>query len=99
VIPTGSMGPTLVGLHKDVKNPLSGKQFAVNASIEEESRLPVVGAVSPHLREPMSLDPRDGFYPTYSGDRILVSKFAYELWEPQRWDVFVFKYPLGASTN
>ena len=30
---------------------------------------------------------------SYNGDRILVSKLAYEIGEPERWDVIVFKYP------
>jgi signal peptidase I len=38
-------------------------------------------------------------YPSYRGDRILVAKFPYELEEPERWDVVVFKYPQEAATN
>jgi len=34
-----------------------------------------------------------------NGNRILVSKFAYEFREPQRWDVFVFRPPGDASKN
>ena len=41
-------------------------------------------------------DPR---YPSFSGDRILVDKFAYDFVEPKRWDVVVFKYPEEAKTN
>ena len=36
---------------------------------------------------------------TFAGDRILVSKFAYEFAEPERWDVIVFKYPFNAKQN
>jgi signal peptidase I len=36
---------------------------------------------------------------TFSGDRILVSKFDYVLANPKRWDVFVFKYPREARMN
>ena len=32
-------------------------------------------------------------YPSYNGDRIIVNKFAYDLSDPKRWDVVVFKYP------
>jgi signal peptidase I len=32
------------------------------------------------------------------GDYVLVSKFAYDFWEPQRGDVIVFKYPLQDNT-
>lgn len=38
---------------------------------------------------------RDSFY----GDRIIVSKFAYELSDPKRWDVIVFKYPANPKQN
>lgn len=41
----------------------------------------------------------DARYPSYSGDRILVDKFAYDFTDPQRWDVVVFKYPEDADTN
>ena len=34
-----------------------------------------------------------------NGDRIIVSKFAYAFQEPQRWDVFVFRFPGNASRN
>ncbi len=33
------------------------------------------------------------------GDRILVNKFVYQLRDPARWDVIVFKYPLDRSKN
>jgi signal peptidase I len=36
---------------------------------------------------------------TFAGDRILVSKFAYEFGDPERWDVIVFKYPFNAKQN
>ena len=35
----------------------------------------------------------------YDGDRILVAKFPYELADPQRWDVVVFKFPGDATMN
>jgi signal peptidase I len=36
---------------------------------------------------------------SFSGDRIIVSKFAYELGDPKRWDIIVFKYPERAQQN
>ncbi|MBC8354279.1 MAG: signal peptidase I [Planctomycetes bacterium] len=36
---------------------------------------------------------------SFNGDRILVSKFAYQLHEPERWDIIVFKYPGNAKQN
>lgn len=35
----------------------------------------------------------------YSGDRLVVSKYAYSFTDPQRWDVAVFKYPGDSETN
>ncbi|HEY6565017.1 MAG TPA: signal peptidase I, partial [Pirellulaceae bacterium] len=35
----------------------------------------------------------------YTGDRILVNKFAYQTADPERWDVIVFKYPGNAKQN
>lgn len=36
---------------------------------------------------------------TFSGDRILVSKFDYVMHNPERWDVIVFKFPKNARMN
>ena len=38
-------------------------------------------------------------YPSYNGDRIIVNKFAYDISDPQRWDVVVFKYPENSKEN
>ena len=35
----------------------------------------------------------------WTGDKILVNKFAYDFRDPQRWDVIVFKFPLDTSKN
>jgi len=35
----------------------------------------------------------------YTGDKILVNKFAFDFSDPQRWDVMVFKYPEDTSRN
>ncbi|HEV7226189.1 MAG TPA: signal peptidase I, partial [Pirellulales bacterium] len=45
--------------------------------------------------EPDGVDPP----PSYKGDRILVGKLAYEVSDPRRWDVAVFKYPEQAKVN
>lgn len=41
----------------------------------------------------------DANHESFSGDRILVSKFSYDLSNPRRWDVIVFKYPNNAKQN
>ena len=38
-------------------------------------------------------------YPSFSGDRILVDKFAFDFADPDRWDVVVFRYPEDAKTH
>ncbi|MGD9720734.1 MAG: S26 family signal peptidase [Pirellulales bacterium] len=112
VIPTGSMAPTLMGAHKDVLCPTCGYRYAAGASSEADdvarqrgSRGPgeqVVAVTCPMCRTTTNVDPRSPTgrdYPTYGGDRILVTKFNFEFSEPRRWDVTVFKFPGGAETN
>jgi signal peptidase I len=108
VIPTGSMAPTLMGAHKDITCPQCGYQYAAGASSEAEQMaeqmgssrppVPVEKASCPMCRYFANVGPRSD-HPTYGGDRIVVSKFAYEFSEPQRWDVVVFKSPAEAQTN
>jgi signal peptidase I len=108
VIPTGSMAPTLMGRHKDVVCPKCGCPYPVNAHSEvdadgnllsdPEARVAV--GTCPMCRYPAQLDnPQHQSYPSYNGDRILVSKFAYELADPRRWDVIVFKFPGDTTTD
>ncbi len=108
VIPTGSMAPTLMGRHKDFECPACGHWYQISASeeIDQETNRAtehyVQAGTCPMCRFTADLAPRNPQsknYPSYSGDRILVGKFAYEFNEPQRWDVAVFKYPGNAVTN
>lgn len=103
VIPTGSMAPTLYGRHKETTCTKCGSHIVVGASDEfnaeagalyEGSRL--VAALCPNCRyENTQL--KDAL--AFNGDRILVNKFPYEIGEPNRWDVFVFKYPQEPDVN
>ena len=104
VIPTGSMAPTLRGRHMDIKCPECGYSYRTGASVEnfEDGRIrgEVTRTTCPICRFQLELDKEN--YPnerSFNGDRILVSKFAYDLSEPQRWDVIVFKYPGNAKQN
>jgi signal peptidase I len=112
MIPTGSMAPTLMGQHKDLTCPECGYRYSAGASSEDEEMAQqrgrvgggqdVVAVTCPLCRYTTNVDPRTPAgreHPSYGGDRVLVSKFAYEFAEPQRWDVFVFKYPGEAQTN
>jgi len=111
VIPTGSMAETLYGYQKNVKCPQCGYEFPVNCSQEAEHPgdldYRVLGCTCPNCRRHILFgagrgdtspftgadaipDPQD-----YSGDRVLVAKFVYDLFEtlPDRLDVVVFKFP------
>jgi len=122
VIPTGSMGPTLMGLHKDIDCPECGFRYQTGVSEEVDDmagRRKVVrsgphsgefvrtqtctcpncrytASVNPEYRGPEKLADHTM---SYAGDRIWVSKASYAVSEPRRWDVAVFKYPLGADQN
>ncbi|MBX7166313.1 MAG: S26 family signal peptidase [Pirellulales bacterium] len=108
-IPTGSMAPTLMGMHKDFECPQCGYAYQVGASHEvdlETGRQTgdlIKSATCPMCRFPTRLDqdnPLGRSYRTYSGDRIQAAKFTYYGGqEAQRWDVTLFKYPHGAETN
>jgi len=103
VIPTGSMATTLMGRHKDTVCPECGTKYRTGASsenAESNSRLGmVVGATCPGCHYVTEIDPHSGEAPSYTGDRILVCKFIYDMHEPERWDVIVFKFPNNAKLN
>ena len=97
VIPTGSMAPTLNGRHKDICCEQCRFEYTVGASDELnretsllESRL--VSAVCPNCRFLNNVYDA----PVFKGDRILVTKSPFE---PQRFDVVVFKYPEEPQIN
>ena len=111
VIPTGSMAPTLQGQHKDVFCSKCQFNYRVGAS-QEAAPPPGPRRFAAAVRMVQQVTcPTCGFKmttftkragavePTYNGDRILVSKFAYEFSDPERWDVIVFKYPGNAKMN
>lgn len=101
VIPTGSMAPTLRGIHKDVKCPECSYEYAAGASMEtviREGR--IVGTSCPCCRAPKDIEYTEGRDASFAGDRILVNKFAYDLMgDPERFDVIVFKNPNNAKQN
>ncbi len=106
VIPTGSMAPTLMGAHKDIVCEHCGQQYQTGASNEFESDTgrrtghTVVASTCANCRGLNAFDlGNNANHATFSGDRILVSKFDYVLHNPTRWDVIVFKYPLSARMN
>lgn len=105
VIPTGSMAPTLLGRNKDAVCPKCGTHFTIGASDEVESETDYVipgaritSAVCPNCRFRLA---EDQIYnvPVFKGDRILVTKFSFEVKDPDRFDVVVFKYPEEPKIN
>ncbi|MCA9055733.1 MAG: signal peptidase I, partial [Planctomycetaceae bacterium] len=103
VIPTGSMAPTLYGRNKEMECAKCGFDLVVGASSEvtrDGSRLKpntrIEGAICPNCRY---LNTEMERARVFNGDRILVNKFPYELSDPDRWDVFVFKFPEKPGTN
>lgn len=103
-IPTGSMAPTLQGRHMDVLCPDCGYQYRTGASMENEedgqARGQVRETTCPICRNGLRLDKKNNLNEqSFGGDRIIVNKLAYLFSEPQRWDVFVFKYPGNPKIN
>ncbi|MCC6507753.1 MAG: signal peptidase I [Pirellulaceae bacterium] len=107
VIPTGSMAPTLMGAHKDTVCEHCGALYQSTASPEYDNEnrnsftdVVAVGSTCAACRATNAFDlAGNRNHATFSGDRILVSKFDYLFRDPQRWDVLVFKYPTDARMN
>ncbi len=101
VIPTGSMASTLQGNHKDITCEKCNYQYQASASAENDGNgQRVVGATCPICRYQVNFDPKgNAYHQTFTGDRILVNKFSYDLDDPERWDVIVFKFPENAKQN
>jgi signal peptidase I len=86
VVPTGSMAPTLLGLHRELTCP--NCRFVFVVGIDEDGH--TGQAVCPNCGQ-SGLDKA----PTIEcgGDRVLVQKFLYEYQRPRRWEVAVFHFP------
>ena len=86
VVPTGSMAPTLLGLHRELT--CNNCRFVYVVGIEDEGH--TGQAVCPncgrHARE-------DTPSIECGGDRVLVQKFLYDFRRPKRWEVAVFHFP------
>lgn len=108
-IPTGSMGPTLLGRHKDLNCAECGFNYRVGASGEIDERTgtligadAIVRATCPVCRYTMPLDRAGGGPendPSYPGDRLWVSKPPYIVGQPQRYNVAVFRKPEVSQEN
>ncbi|MBQ9873863.1 MAG: hypothetical protein IJM30_05320 [Thermoguttaceae bacterium] len=111
VIPTGSMAPTLKGRHKDVVCEECGYRFQtsaseeVDASTNRRSGLRVVSGVCPqcgfaqYFGDETPRPKNDARAPSFTGDRILVSKMTFDQRDLARWDVSVFRAPADPKFN
>ena len=111
VIPTGSMAPTLKGRHKDVVCDECHFQFQTSASEEIDSATNrrngrhVVAGTCPqcgytqYFGDETPSAGNDKIAPSFTGDRILVSKLAFDQREIQRFDVSVFRSPAEPKIN
>ncbi len=104
-IPTGSMADTLMGAHFRLRCTQCGYKYNYGF-IPEQYRLPQDTIPRGNVRPPRTRCPSCGYYPPTdkampiaNGDRILVLKCIYQFFEPQQWDVIVFKNPLEPSIN
>lgn len=108
VIPTGSMAPTLMGAHERFRSKETGYTWAVGPWDSNppftQNYLPRQGTAQRPVRvhDPMSgqVESRANM-PRLSGDRILVLKYLYSVFEPERFDVVVFKFkePIKPEVN
>lgn len=101
VIPTGSMAPTLLGAHLDLRSQNSGYRFSINAPTDANNVALPATRRSTDVLDPMTVLPQrlPRGTRTSAGDRILVQKYIYFLSEPRRWDVVVFKAPHRPEEN
>lgn len=82
-IPTGSMAPTLVGIHKHVVCPNCGWEFTRDHYGSSATCPNCLFQLNVHESK------------SHGGNRIFVNKFMYDFSKPDRWDVMVFKYPFA----
>lgn len=90
-IPTGSMAETLRGAHYQFRCHRCGYEFDTGKDSYSLDR--------PQCPNCSYLLPPDAFGSGKNGDRIFVLKSIYQFYEPQRWDVVVFKYPTNPRDN
>lgn len=113
VIPTGSMAPTLLGEHLSVSCRQCGYSFDCDINDSDRSEVAELGdgrrltVRRNALTRPVGVAcPMCQFTNVAAektrlsaGDRILVQKYIYQVREPRRWDVVVFKAPHQPHTS
>jgi len=104
-IPTGSMAEALKGDHFRLCCQQCGYKYDCGSEMTRY-RLGRDAVAAGNVRSPISRCPSCGYYDSAgraitisNGDRILVLKCIYQFFEPNRWDVIVFKNPLNPPEN
>jgi len=90
-IPTGSMGPALHGVHRDIACPECGVLYETGCNDPEDSDRQVQDralATCPACGTRTEL----GKHPVKRGDKILANKLLYLMRPPKRWEVVVFRH-------
>lgn len=90
-IPTGSMAETLRGAHYQMRCFRCGHPFDAGSASLTVNR--------PQCPNCNYFQPPHAAGDVKNGDRIFVLKSIYQMFEPQRWDVVVFKNPTEPRTN
>lgn len=109
MIPTGSMAPTLLGAHERITNPSTGYTWTLGPFFQipgSSSPLPQQGGklLDQDLGDFVTVDPMShevvslASTPSKAGDRIFVLKYIPYLFQPERFDVTVFKNPQSHRT-
>ncbi len=105
LISTGSMAPCLLGYHRQVTCPTCSHQFAKGMSLAEaEGSSSMTATAAASVGDPHGISGtacpncgRTGLtvnsLPRNEGDQLLVSKHAFMLRNPHRWEVIVFRNP------
>jgi len=110
VIPTGSMGPTLMGEHVRVQSPVTGFEYPADSQMarlmvtmrdpRNVSAPSTVPLVDPMVSTRIPVEQRsalDVVQQSRAGDRVLVLKPLFAFTRPKRWDVVVFKMPVDPA--
>ena len=102
VISTGSMAPGLYGYHKRVTCPNCAHGFARGVAFDDSGDPVRADESDPHAGAPAEVArcPNCGQggislagVPDNQGDQLLVLKHAFDLRDPRRWEVVVFRHP------
>ncbi|MSR18306.1 MAG: S26 family signal peptidase [Phycisphaerales bacterium] len=104
-IPTGSMGPTLMGRHLRIHSKATDYEYPADAQplMELANRISMRQArdmprpvIDPMINQSMPIVAESALALASQirlGDRVLVLKYLWPITSPQRWDVVVFRNP------